>query len=54
MIYTFLPEKMKTENFEKLVADLHDRTEYVIDIRNVKQALIQRLALKKLQLNLNK
>ena len=34
-----LPERMKTEKAEKLVANLYDKTEYVIHIRNVKQAL---------------
>ena len=31
---------------EKLVANLHDKTEYVIHIRNLKQALNQGLRLK--------
>ena len=35
----FLPEKMKIEKVEKLVTNLHDKTEYVIYIRNLKQAL---------------
>ena len=30
---------MKIEKFEKLVANLHDKTEYVIHIRNSKQTL---------------
>ena len=30
---------MKTETFEKLVTNLYDKTEYVIQIRNLKQAL---------------
>ena len=30
---------MKIEEVEKLVASLHDKTEYVIHIRNLKQAL---------------
>ena len=34
----FLPERIKIENVEKLVANLHDQTEYVIHIRNLKQA----------------
>ena len=38
---------MKNEKGEKLVANLHDKTEYVIHIRNLKQALNQRLVLKK-------
>ena len=31
----FLPERMKTEKVEKLVANSHDKTEYVIHIRNL-------------------
>ena len=33
------PEKMEIEKIEKLVANLHDKTKYVIHIRNLKQAL---------------
>ena len=36
---------MKTDKFEKPVANLHDKTEYVIQIRNLKQALDVRLVL---------
>ena len=43
----FLPERMKIEKVEKLVANLHDKTEYVIHTRNSKQALNHGLALKK-------
>ena len=43
----FLPERMKIEKIEKLVADLHDKTEYVIHIRNLKEALNHTLVLKK-------
>ena len=43
----FLPEIMKTEKVEKLVINLHDKTEYVIHIRNLKQALNHGLVLKK-------
>ena len=43
----FLPERMKIENFEQLVANLQDKTEYVIHIRNLKQALNRGLVLKK-------
>ena len=43
----FLPERMKTQRVEKLVANLHDKTEYVIHIRNLKQALNHALVLKK-------
>ena len=42
-----LPERIKIEKVEKLVANLHDKTEYVIHIRNLKQALNHRLVLKK-------
>ena len=38
---------MKIEKVEKLVANLHDKTEYVMHIRSLKQALNHRLALKK-------
>ena len=43
----FLPERMKIEKAEKLVTNLHDKTEYVIHIRNLKQALNRGLILKK-------
>ena len=36
---SFLPEKMKIRKVEKLVANLHKKTEYLIHIRNLKQAL---------------
>ena len=45
-IYHFYYKKMKIEKFEKLVANLHDKTEYVIHIRNIKQALNHGLVLK--------
>ena len=38
---------MKIQKVEKLVANLHHKTEYVIHIRNLKQVLNQRLVLKK-------
>ena len=38
---------MKIENFEKSVTNLYDKTEYVIHIRNLKQALSHGLILKK-------
>ena len=44
--FPFLPERMKLENVEKLVANLHDKTEYVVHIRNSKQALNNGLILK--------
>ena len=43
----FLPERIKTEKIEKLVANLNEKTEYVLHIRNLKQALIHGLVLKK-------
>ena len=42
----FLPERNNIEKVEKLVANLHDKNEYVIHKRNLKQALNQGLALK--------
>ena len=44
----FLPERIKIEGVEKLVANLHDKTEYVIHIRNLKQTLDQGLVLTKI------
>ena len=38
---------MKIEKVVKLVTNLHDKTEYVIRIRNLKQALNQGSILKK-------
>ena len=38
---------MKIEKVEMLVTNFHDKTEYVIHIRNLKQALNHRLILKK-------
>ena len=43
----FLPEQTKIEKVEKFVANLHDKTEYNIHIRNLKQALNHGLVLKK-------
>ena len=43
----FLPERMKIEKVKKLVPNLHDKTEYVIYLRNLKQALNHGLVLKK-------
>ena len=40
---------MNIEKAEKLVANLHDKTEYVIQIRNLKQVLNHALVLKKVQ-----
>ena len=41
---------MKTEKVEKLVGNLHDKTEYVIHISSLKQALNHRLTLKKVHI----
>ena len=38
---------MKIEKFEKLVANLNDKSEYATHIRNLKQALYHGLFLKK-------
>ena len=38
---------MKIGKIKKLLANLHDKSEYVIHIRNLKQALNHRLTLKK-------
>ena len=43
----FLPERMKLGKIEKLVTNLHDKSESVIHIRNLKQALNHGLSLKK-------
>ena len=40
---------MKTERIEKLVANLHGKEEYVIHIRNLKQASNLELVLEKVQ-----
>ena len=39
MIYHSNQNKLKIKNIEKFVPNLHDKTEYVIHIRNLKQAL---------------
>ena len=44
---SFLPKIMKIEKVEKLVPNLHDKTEYVMHIRNLKQALNHGLVFKK-------
>ena len=43
----FLPKRMKIEKVEKLVANLHNKTEYVIGKRNSKQPLNHGLVFKK-------
>ena len=42
----FLPERMKIEKVEKLGSNLHDKMQYVIHIRNLKQGLNHGLVLK--------
>ena len=42
----FLPERMKIGEVEKLVTNLHDKTEYVTHIRKLKQSLNHRSILK--------
>ena len=44
----FLLERLKSEKFEKLVANVHDKKESVIQIRKLKRALDHGLLLKKL------
>ena len=46
----FLPQRMKIEEVENLVANLHDKTEYVMHIRNLKQALNHEVVLKKMHI----
>ena len=43
----FLPERMKIEKVKTLLTNLHDKNEYVIHIRNSKQAVNHGLILKK-------
>ena len=43
----FLPARMEIEKVKKLVPDLYDQSEYVIHIKNLKQALNHGLVLKK-------
>ena len=38
---------MKIKKFEKLAPNLHDKTEYIIHIRNLKQELNRGLVFKK-------
>ena len=42
----FLPERLKIEKVKKLVVNLHDKTEYVIHIKNLKLSLNHRLVFK--------
>ena len=45
----FLSERMKTEKVENFVSSLHNKIEYVIHIRKLKQTLNHGLVLKKVQ-----
>ena len=45
----FLPERIKTEKVKKFFTSLHDKSEYIIHITNLKQALNHVLILKKVQ-----
>ena len=47
MIYHFCHKRVAIEKVEKIVDNLHDKTEYVINIRNLKQALNNGLVFKK-------
>ena len=47
----FFHERIKVEKVEKLVDNLHDKTEYFIHIKNLNQALNNRLVLKKIAYN---
>ena len=47
MNYHFLPERIKLGKIGKLVTNVHHKTEYVIHVRNLKQALNHGLILKK-------
>ena len=35
----FLPDKMKVEKVKSFIASLHNKTEYIIHIRNLKQSI---------------
>ena len=50
LIYHFLPERINIEKIKKLISNLHDKTEYVIHVRNLKQALNHGLVLKKVHI----
>ena len=43
----FLPKRMKIKTVGRFVANLNNKTEYVIHIRNLKQALNQEFVIKK-------
>ena len=45
--FPFLPERKKLQEVEKIFTNLHDKNEYVIHRKNLKQSLNHRLILKK-------
>ena len=45
---------MKIEKVQKLLANLNDKEEYVIHIRNLKQGIKSRISVYKSDLNLSK
>ena len=46
----FLPQRLKIEKVEKLVVNFDNKKEYVMHIRNLKQALNHELILKKVHI----
>ena len=46
--FPFLPERKKLQEVEKIFTNLHDKNEYVIHRKNLKQSLNHRLILKKI------
>ena len=44
---SFLPERMKIEKIKKLIANLNDKSEYVIEVKILKQVLNHELVSKK-------
>ena len=52
MIYRFYQKEVKIKKVEKLVANLLDKREYIINITNLKQVLNHGLVLKKLHRNI--
>ena len=47
MMYRFYLKQQKIEKVKKLITNLHNKTEYVIHIKNLKQALNHGVVLKK-------
>lgn len=43
----FLPERKRIEKVEKLVINTHEKTEYVVHVKSLKQALNHGLIFKK-------